>query len=32
LLPLWVPEEAVRNRILVDNPARLYGFPTATAG
>ncbi|MFH1341319.1 MAG: amidohydrolase family protein [Pseudomonadota bacterium] len=31
LLPLWVPEEAVRNRILVDNPARLYGFPTATA-
>lgn len=22
----WVPEEAVRNRILVDNPARLYGF------
>ena len=32
LLPYWVPEEAVRNRILVDNPARLYGFPTATAG
>ena len=32
LLPLWVPEEAVRNRILVDNPARLYGFATATAG
>ena len=31
LLPLWVPEETVRNRILVDNPARLYGFPTATA-
>lgn len=22
----WVPEEAVRNRILVDNPAKLYGF------
>lgn len=22
----WVPDEAVRNRILVDNPARLYGF------
>ncbi|MDO9298744.1 amidohydrolase [Bradyrhizobium sp.] len=32
LLPLWVPEAAVRNRILVDNPARLYGFATATAG
>lgn len=32
LLPLWVPEAAVRNRILVDNPGRLYGFPTATAG
>ena len=32
LLPRWVPEAAVRNRILVDNPARLYGFPTATAG
>lgn len=32
LLPLWVPEEAVRNRILVDNAARLYGFATATAG
>ncbi len=22
----WVPDEAVRTRILVDNPARLYGF------
>ena len=22
----WVPDEAVRQRILVDNPARLYGF------
>lgn len=22
----WVPDEALRNRILVDNPARLYGF------
>jgi len=22
----WVPDEAVRRRILVDNPARLYGF------
>ena len=24
----WVPEEAVRKKILVDNPARLYGFET----
>jgi len=22
----WVPDEALRHRILVDNPARLYGF------
>ena len=22
----WAPEEAVRRAILVDNPARLYGF------
>ena len=22
----WVPDEAVRNRILAANPARLYGF------
>ncbi len=26
LLLEWVPDEATRNRILVDNPARLYGF------
>ena len=26
LLATWVPDEAVRKRILVDNPARLYGF------
>jgi predicted TIM-barrel fold metal-dependent hydrolase len=26
LLLDWVPDEAMRNRILVDNPARLYGF------
>ncbi len=32
LLPVWVPDEALRNRILVDNPARLYGFPIATPG
>jgi predicted TIM-barrel fold metal-dependent hydrolase len=23
----WFPDEADRRRILVDNPARLYGFP-----
>jgi predicted TIM-barrel fold metal-dependent hydrolase len=26
LLQDWVPDEAVRNRVLVDNPAKLYGF------
>jgi D-galactarolactone isomerase len=26
LLAEWAPDEAVRNRILVDNPAALYGF------
>ena len=26
LLEVWAPDPAVRNRILVDNPARLYGF------
>lgn len=26
LLADWVPDESVRNRILVDNPARFYGF------
>ncbi|MBV1789467.1 amidohydrolase family protein [Marinobacterium sp. D7] len=26
LLARWVPDEMMRNRILVDNPARLYGF------
>jgi predicted TIM-barrel fold metal-dependent hydrolase len=25
-LPLWAPEAAVRKKILVDNPARIYGF------
>jgi len=29
LLAAWVPDEAVRRRILVDNPARLYGFGAA---
>jgi len=27
LMTVWVPNEAMRNRILVDNPAMLYGFP-----
>ncbi|WP_036997616.1 amidohydrolase family protein [Pseudomonas chlororaphis] len=26
LLAIWAPDEQVRKRILVDNPARLYGF------
>ena len=26
MLPLWAPDAAVRKMILVDNPARLYGF------
>jgi D-galactarolactone isomerase len=26
LLSVWVPDEAMRNRILVDNPVTLYGF------
>lgn len=26
LLAQWAPDEAVRNRILVDNPVKLYGF------
>ncbi len=26
LLPIWAPDTAVRKKILVDNPARLYGF------
>jgi predicted TIM-barrel fold metal-dependent hydrolase len=26
LLAEWVPDEGLRNRILVDNPAKLYGF------
>jgi predicted TIM-barrel fold metal-dependent hydrolase len=26
LLPVWAPDPAVRKKILVDNPARLYGF------
>jgi len=26
LLPVWAPDAAVRKKILVDNPARLFGF------
>ena len=26
LLAEWVPDEADRHRVLVENPARLYGF------
>ncbi len=29
LLTVWVPDEAARKRVLVDNPAKLYGFPKA---
>jgi predicted TIM-barrel fold metal-dependent hydrolase len=25
-LPVWAPDSATRKKILVDNPARLYGF------
>jgi D-galactarolactone isomerase len=30
LLAQWAPDEAARNRILVDNPATLYGFAKGT--
>jgi predicted TIM-barrel fold metal-dependent hydrolase len=30
LLGDWVPDEATRRRVLVDNPARLYDFPETT--
>jgi predicted TIM-barrel fold metal-dependent hydrolase len=26
-LPRWAADPAIRKKILVDNPARLYGFP-----
>ena len=29
LIPLWLPDEALRQSVLVDNPARLYGFDAA---
>jgi predicted TIM-barrel fold metal-dependent hydrolase len=25
-LPVWAPDASIRKKILVDNPARLYGF------
>jgi len=28
LLARWVPDAGLRRRLLVDNPARLYGFPS----
>jgi 2-pyrone-4,6-dicarboxylate lactonase len=28
LIPEWIPDEAARKRILVDNPCTLYGFPS----
>ena len=30
LLAEWAPDEAIRQRILVDNPAALYGFGTTS--
>ena len=27
LFNAWTPDDAIRRRILVDNPARLYDFP-----
>jgi predicted TIM-barrel fold metal-dependent hydrolase len=27
LLPAWIPDEQTRQRVLVDNPAELFGFP-----
>ena len=32
LLATWVPDAAQRHKILVDNPARLYGFPKSEGG
>ena len=31
LLSRWAPDETVRRKIVVENPARLYGFPTVDA-
>jgi predicted TIM-barrel fold metal-dependent hydrolase len=27
LIPMWIPDPDVRHRMLVENPASLYGFP-----
>ena len=27
----WVPDDTIRRRILVDNPARLFGFDAVAA-
>jgi predicted TIM-barrel fold metal-dependent hydrolase len=27
LVPLYAPDPAARRKLLVDNPARLFGFP-----
>ena len=32
LFASWVPDKALRQQILVDNPRRLYDFPAAVAG
>jgi len=32
LLPTWAPDEATRRQILVENPARLYGFSPVRGG
>lgn len=32
LLPEWAEDEALRTQVLVDNPARLYGFPPVERG
>jgi predicted TIM-barrel fold metal-dependent hydrolase len=29
LLAAWLPDDATRRLVLVDNPAALYGFPKA---
>ncbi|SHH94918.1 amidohydrolase family protein [Pollutimonas bauzanensis] len=31
LLARWMPDPAMRKRVLIDNPARLYGFPAGAA-
>lgn len=32
VLDLWLPDPEVRHRVLVANPARLYGFPGSQSG